>query len=132
MIVANALPAAEQVEISPDGQMIAVFNEPIRPSRRDLERQYKRHRIWSMQLRVIKPMDQHPGIGKRLRNDRMIRDVIEMAVCQPQANQIPPSLLCLIEQWPNGIVRRIKKHRLLLNLVGNEIGARRGNAAVVG
>ena len=58
-------------------------------------------------------MDQHLRIRKTLGHFRMIRDVIEMPVRQPQPDNFEPALRRLIEQRADGVIGRIEDDRLL-------------------
>src|SRR5258706_13849193 len=76
-------------------------------------------------------MDEHLGIRKLPRDFGGIGDVIEMAVREPEANDVPAMFLGFIEQRRDGVVRRVENDRLLRCLIGDEIRVRLGDAAAV-
>ena len=61
---------------------------------------------------LIQRMEQNLGRRKPLLDDRMIGEVVEVAVRQPQTDHVPPSRGGLLEQGFDRVIRRVKKHRL--------------------
>ena len=55
----------------------------------------------------------------------MIRNVIKMAVRQPESDQVPVVLCDLVEDRIDGVVGRIKQHGLLCGFVGDDKAIRR-------
>jgi hypothetical protein len=55
-----------------------------------------------------------------------------MSMGEPQAYQVPPSLIHLVQQWPGGVVRRVKENRLLGSFIRNQEAVGHGDPTGVG
>ena len=82
-----------------------------------------------LRLGLIQRMKQDFGARELLPHDRMIGEVVEVAVRQPQAGQLPAARGDLLEQRRGRVVRRIKKHRLPGGLIRDQEAIRHGDPA---
>ena len=64
-------------------------------------------------------------------HDRMIGEVVEVAVRQPQPGQVPPARGRFLEQGGGGMVGRVKQHRLPGGFVRNQVAIRHRDPAGV-
>ena len=77
-------------------------------------------------------MDQEFRVGKTPADNRMIGKMVKMSMRQPQADDIPAMFNSFVQQWSNGIIRRIKDHRLFGDFVGDHVRVGHRHPACVG
>ena len=80
---------------------------------------------------LIQRMQQNFAVRKPLPDDRMIGEVVEMAVRQPQPDDVPTARGCLLEQGLDRVIRRVKKHRLPGCFIRDQEAIRHRNPAAV-
>ena len=88
--------------------------------RRNGEGQRVDHGVAAGDLVEIGLVDEDLGVGEARSNRRVVGEMVEVTVGQPQAHNIPSALLALIEQRGRGVVRGIEEHRLLRRLIGDQ------------
>ena len=76
-------------------------------------------------------MDKDFGFGKSLSNHCVIGEVIEMAVGEPEPNQVPSAFGRFIEQRPRGMIGSIEQDRLSGPFIGDEKTIGHRNAAAI-
>src|ERR1035441_8262543 len=103
----------------PDLELLVVHHLRIRLQRWDEEWKLEQPclHIRMLSLGLIQRVEQYPGRGKPLLNDRMIGKVVEVAVRQPQPGEVPSPGGCFFEQRTGGMVGCVKKHCLPSRLV---------------
>ena len=103
-------------------ELLVVGHVPVRLERRDAERETKKSRlkVWLPGFGFIQLVEQDLGAGEPLFNDRMIGEVVEMAVRQPQPDHVPAAFGGFVEERPGCVVRRIEKDGLFGGFIGDE------------
>ena len=76
-------------------------------------------------------MNQSFCVRKSLLHDRMIRQMIEMSVREPKADQLPAAALDFMQKWCDGVIRRVEEHRLIRGFIGYDEAIGGGNSAGV-
>ena len=114
-------------------QLLVVGYVHVRLERRYVEGELKQPRLHLRMLSfwLIQRMEQNPGRRKLLPDDGMIGEVVEVAVCQPQPDDVPPPLGRLLEQRSDRVIRRVKEHRLPGGFIRNQEAISHRHAAGV-
>ena len=112
-----------------DQQALAFGDQFIRLARRNHKRQLKDRAARSREFQFIERMNQFFCVRKSIRNNLVIRQVIEVSVRQPESDQIKIFLLDEIENGINRVIRRVEQHALFRLIINDEKTIRGNNSA---
>lgn len=115
-----------------DGEFLAVIDEFIGLARGDDEREREHGGFGIAELGDVEAMHEDFGIGEGFGDFSVIGDVIEMAMGQPEANEVVISAFGFFEERLDGVVGGVEEDGLAGLVVGDEVAVGRGQAAVVG
>ena len=94
--------------------------------------EHSRLKVWILRLGFLQRMNQHLGARKMLFDDRVIGEMIKMAVRQPQADEVPSAFCSFVEKPFGSVIRCIEEHGLFRIFVGDNETVRHRDAAGVG
>lgn len=114
-----------------DGQLLPIIDDLIRLARRNDERKWKHGGFGIAEFRHVEAMHEDFGIGESIGDFKMVGNMVEMAMSQPEPNEVVISAFGLFKKRLDGVVRRIKENGLPRLIVSDEVAVGGSETAVL-